>query len=53
MPHRTGSATFPSMAAKVDSAAVQDSFDIYHHSFFLSSDVEGAVVQQGMPPVRR
>ena len=23
------------MAAKVDSAAVQDGFDIYHHSFFL------------------
>ena len=36
------------MAAKVDSAAVQDGFDIYHHSFFLSSDGEWAVVQQGM-----
>ena len=33
------------MAAKVDSAAVQDGFDIYHHSFFLSSDGEWAVVQ--------
>jgi len=40
------------MAAKVDSAAVQDGFDIYHHSFFPSSDGEGAVVKQGMPPVR-
>ena len=36
------------MAAKVDSAAVQDGFDIYHHSFVLSSDGEWAVVQQGM-----
>jgi hypothetical protein len=36
------------MAAKVDSAAVQDGFGIYHHSFFLSSDGEWAVVQQGM-----
>jgi hypothetical protein len=36
------------MAAKVDSAAVQDGFGIYHHSFFLSSEGEWAVVQQGM-----
>ena len=36
------------MAAKVDSAAVQDGFDIYHHSFFVSTDGEWAVVQQGM-----
>jgi hypothetical protein len=36
------------MAAKVDSAAVQDGFGIYHHSFFLSTDGEWAVVQQGM-----
>jgi hypothetical protein len=36
------------MAAKVDSAAVQDGFGIYHHSFFVSADGEWAVVQQGM-----
>jgi hypothetical protein len=36
------------MAAKVDSAAVQDGFGIYHHSFFLTADGEWAVVQQGM-----
>jgi hypothetical protein len=36
------------MAAKVDTAAVQDGFAIYHHSFFLTSDGEWAVVQQGM-----
>ena len=37
------------MSAKVDSAAVQDGFGIYHHSFF--SEITGrrwAVVQQGM-----
>jgi hypothetical protein len=36
------------MAAKVDSAAVQDGFGIYHHSFFLTGEGEWAVVQQGM-----
>lgn len=43
------------MAAKVDSALVQDGFQIYHHAFFLalskskgSSKVSWAVVQQGM-----
>jgi|SRR5688572_30006708 len=36
------------MAAKVDSAAVQDGFGIYHHSFFLTVEGEWAVVQQGM-----
>jgi hypothetical protein len=36
------------MAAKVDSAAVQDGFGIYHHSFFVTRDGEWAIVQQGM-----
>ncbi|HSJ25060.1 MAG TPA: DUF763 domain-containing protein [Longimicrobiales bacterium] len=36
------------MAAKVDSAAVQDGFDIYQHSFFVATGGEWAVVQQGM-----
>jgi hypothetical protein len=36
------------MSAKVDSAAVQDGFQIYHHAFFLTSDGGWAVVQQGM-----
>jgi hypothetical protein len=36
------------MAAKVDSAAVQDGFGIYHHSFFVTREGEWAVVQQGM-----
>ncbi len=40
------------MAAKVDSALIQDGYQIYHHSFFFSRPQSGAgawaVVQQGM-----
>lgn len=36
------------MSAKVDSAAVQDGYQIYHHCFFFLSDGTWAVVQQGM-----
>jgi hypothetical protein len=36
------------MAAKVDSAGLQDGFQIYHHSFFFTRDGSWAVVQQGM-----
>ncbi len=36
------------MSAKVDSALVQDGFQIYHHSFFFSRNGAWAVVQQGM-----
>ncbi len=36
------------MAAKVDSALIQDGFQIYHHSFFFSKNGVWAVVQQGM-----
>ena len=36
------------MAAKVDSAAVQDGYDIYAHTFFFSDDASWCVVQQGM-----
>jgi hypothetical protein len=36
------------MAAKVDSALIQDGFDIYHHSFFFTKNGAWAVVQQGM-----
>lgn len=35
------------MSAKVDSAAVQDGFQIYHHSFFLIPSGAWCVVQQG------
>jgi len=36
------------MSAKVDSAAVQDGFGIYHHSFFFTPEGQWCVVQQGM-----
>jgi hypothetical protein len=36
------------MSAKVDSAALQDGYQIYHHSFFFTPSGEWAVVQQGM-----
>jgi uncharacterized protein len=36
------------MAAKVDSAGLQDGFQIYHHSFFFTRAGRWAVVQQGM-----
>jgi hypothetical protein len=36
------------MSAKVDSAAVQDGFGIYHHSFFFTAEGQWCVVQQGM-----
>ncbi len=36
------------MSAKVDSAAVQDGYQIYHHSFFLTHSGAWCVVQQGM-----
>jgi hypothetical protein len=36
------------MSAKVDSAAVQDGFQLYHHSFFFTADGSWCVVQQGM-----
>jgi hypothetical protein len=36
------------ITAKIDSAAVQDGFAIYQHSFFVTAAGEWAVVQQGM-----
>ena len=36
------------MSAKVDSALVQDGFQIYHHSFFFNRGGSWSVVQQGM-----
>ncbi len=36
------------MSAKVDSAAVQDGFELYHHAFFFSPGGAWCVVQQGM-----
>jgi hypothetical protein len=36
------------LVAKVDSAAVQDGFDLYLHGFFVTCDGRWTVVQQGM-----
>ena len=41
------------MSAKVDSALVQDGFQLYHHSFFFSRRGAWAVVQQGMNKEKR
>jgi uncharacterized protein len=35
-------------AAKVDSAAVQDGYQLYHHVFFFTAEGDWCVVQQGM-----
>jgi hypothetical protein len=50
---KTGSDAEPLVAAsrtsaKVDSAAVQDGYQIYHHAFFFDRCGAWAVVQQGM-----
>lgn len=36
------------MSAKVDSAAVQDGYQVYHHAFFFTGRGRWCVVQQGM-----
>jgi hypothetical protein len=36
------------VSAKVDNAAIQAGYPLYHHAFFLSEDGKWAVVQQGM-----
>ena len=36
------------LVAKIDSAAVQDGFDLYLHGFFVTDDSKWTVVQQGM-----
>lgn len=38
------------LVAKVDSAAVQDGFDLYLHGFIVTDDGKWVVVQQGMNP---
>jgi hypothetical protein len=40
-------------AAKVDSAAVQDGYQLYHHVFFFTSAGDWCVVQQGMSDTTR
>ncbi|MBL4688833.1 MAG: DUF763 domain-containing protein [Nannocystaceae bacterium] len=41
------------LVAKVDSAAVQDAFELYLHSFVVAEDGKWVVVQQGMNGERR
>jgi uncharacterized protein len=41
------------LVAKVDSAAVQDGFELYLHGFVVTDDGHWAVVQQGMNPEKR
>ena len=41
------------LVAKVDSAAVQDGYDLYLHAFVVTSTGHWCVVQQGMNPARR
>ncbi len=36
------------LTAKIDNAAVQDSFNLYHHAFLMSEKGSWAVIQQGM-----
>jgi hypothetical protein len=40
------------LVAKVDSAAVQDGFQLYLHSFIVADDGQWVVVQQGMSDAR-
>ncbi len=41
------------LVAKVDSAAVQDGYDLYLHAFIVSTEARWCVVQQGMNEQRR
>jgi uncharacterized protein len=41
------------LVAKVDSAAVQDGFDLYLHAFIVTAEGRWCVVQQGMSETRR
>lgn len=41
------------MGAKVDTAAVQSGYPLYHHSFIFTEDGKWAIIQQGMNPENR
>ena len=41
------------LVAKIDSAAVQDGFDLYLHSFVVTTEGHWCVIQQGMNETRR
>lgn len=46
-------ATTSRLVAKIDSAAVQDGYELYVHGFIVSAAGRWCVVQQGMSPARR
>jgi hypothetical protein len=48
-----GLARVSRLVAKVDSAAVQDGFDLYLHGFIVADDGKWTIVQQGMNGDRR
>ncbi|HEX6994922.1 MAG TPA: DUF763 domain-containing protein [Gammaproteobacteria bacterium] len=41
------------LVAKIDSAAVQDGYELYLHAFIVSADGDWCVVQQGLNDARR
>jgi hypothetical protein len=41
------------MSAKVDSAGIQDGYQLYHHTFLFTTGGSWAVVQQGMNETKR
>jgi len=49
----TALANISRLVAKIDSAAVQDGFDLYLHGFIVTNDGHWVVVQQGMNEERR
>ena len=36
------------LCAKIDSTAIQDGYNLYHHTFIFTKDGEWAIIQQGM-----
>lgn len=49
LPQKIGQLKYASkMAAKVDSAGLQDGFNLYHHLFVFTADSKWTVIQQGM-----
>lgn len=41
------------MSSKVDSAVIQDGYDLYHHALVYDREGRWTVIQQGMNPARR
>lgn len=54
LPSSTSKLVYASkMSAKVDNTAVQDGYQLYHHTFIFTAKGEWAVVQQGMNAVSK